>query len=109
MKRLVCSIVMSLAVVLTVATPGTAATGAIPEGAGEQQGTPECVHFSPGWRYTFVTNDCTTTYTVKVLYRDGTDVPCRVAPPGAVITFPGYGPQGNEILGLALCEAGLGT
>ncbi|MEU2908378.1 hypothetical protein ACWCQ0_18800 [Streptomyces massasporeus] len=109
MKRFVRSTVMVSAVVLAVAASGTAAGAQTRENAGEQHNAPECVHFSAGWRYTLVTNDCSSTYTVKVVYRDGFDVPCRVAPPGAVITFPGYGTQGNEIMGLALCDAGGGN
>ncbi|MDO0917312.1 alpha-amylase [Streptomyces sp. DT2A-34] len=66
---------------------------------------PDCVHLTVDWRYTFATNDCSSTYTLTVLYLDGTEVPCRTAAPGALITFPGRGTQGNEVLGAALCDS----
>ncbi|WP_254406164.1 alpha-amylase [Streptomyces sp. AC627_RSS907] len=91
---------------LTLATFGTAAHAASPEDASGRVGAPDCVRFSAGWRYTFVTNDCSSTHSVTVVYRDGTDVPCRSAHPGALVTFPGYGTLGNEVVGVALCDAG---
>ncbi|MFE1250835.1 alpha-amylase [Streptomyces sp. NPDC058735] len=103
------STVMACAVVLAVATPGAAARAETREVPEDRRSAPECVHFTTGWRYTFVTNDCADPHTVKVEYRDGTAVPCRIAPPGAVITFPGYGTQGNEILGVVLCDTGEGV
>ncbi|MEU1122833.1 alpha-amylase [Streptomyces sp. NPDC005899] len=67
---------------------------------------PDCVTYSADWRYTFVTNNCSDTHTVQVVYRDGTTVPSRVAPPGAFVTFPGYGTSGNQVLGVVLCDDG---
>ncbi|MFF5308173.1 alpha-amylase [Streptomyces massasporeus] len=106
MKRFVCSTFMISTVVLAVATPGAAAHAESGEGTGSRLAAPDCVTYSADWRYTFVTNACSDTYTVKVVYRDGTDVPSRVAPPGALITFPGYGTSGNEVLGVVLCDDG---
>ncbi|WP_454336043.1 alpha-amylase [Streptomyces glaucescens] len=87
---------------LAVAAAGSAHAGA-QDDAGSRLAAPDCVTFSADWRYTFVTNGCSDTHTLKVVYRDGTDVPCRLAPPQALITFPGYGTSGNEVLGVALC------
>ncbi|MFE7275790.1 alpha-amylase [Streptomyces sp. NPDC057623] len=66
---------------------------------------PDCVHLTVDWRYTFATNDCSSTYTLRVVYLDGTDVPCRTAAPGALITFPGRGTQGNDVLRAVLCDS----
>jgi hypothetical protein len=66
--------------------------------------TPECVQYSTSWRYTFVTNGCTSTQHVTVEYRDGTTVPCRTAEAGDTVTFPGYGTGDNEVLRVALCS-----
>nr|P01093.2 RecName: Full=Alpha-amylase inhibitor Haim-1; AltName: Full=Haim I [Streptomyces griseosporeus] len=71
--------------------------------AGNRIAAPACVHFTADWRYTFVTNDCSIDYSVTVAYGDGTDVPCRSANPGDILTFPGYGTRGNEVLGAVLC------
>ncbi|MDT0611116.1 alpha-amylase [Streptomyces lancefieldiae] len=106
MKRFLRSTFVLFAMALTLATSGTAAHAAAPEDADGGVGAPDCVRFSAGWRYTFVTNDCSSTHSLTVVYRDGTDVPCRLAPPGALITFPGHGTLGNEVLGVALCDAG---
>ncbi|MFI2780804.1 alpha-amylase [Streptomyces sp. ALB3] len=104
--RLICSSFVASIVVLA-ATTSTGTTHA--EGR-EESGTglsaPSCVAFSADWRYTFVVNNCSDTHIVKVVYRDGATVPCRVAPSTARITFPGYGPSGNEVLGVVLCEDG---
>ncbi|MCZ4124683.1 alpha-amylase [Streptomyces sp. H39-S7] len=64
---------------------------------------PTCVEFFPSWRYTFVANHCTDQQNLTVLYRDHTDVGCRLVAPGDTATFPGYGVQGNEVVGIALC------
>ncbi|MFF1274118.1 alpha-amylase [Streptomyces marokkonensis] len=110
MKRLACSTFVAVVMAaLAVVVPGASAHAGSQEAAGSRLAAPGCVRFSPGWRYTFVTNDCSVTHTVTVVYRDGTDVPCRVAPPGAMITFPGYGTLGNEVLGVILCDTGEGT
>ncbi|AKN74973.1 hypothetical protein QR97_39520 [Streptomyces sp. PBH53] len=105
MSRLIRSSFVAIAVVLAAAVPGTAHAGSQVD-AGSRPPAPDCVTFSAGWRYTFVTNNCSDTHTVTVVYRDGTDVPSRVAPPGALITFPGYGTSGNEVLGVVLCDDG---
>ncbi|GGU25939.1 alpha-amylase [Streptomyces lavendofoliae] len=68
------------------------------------EAAPSCVQLSTSWRYTFVTNGCTSAQRVTVEYRDGTTVPCRDAEPGATVTFPGYGTGDNEVLGAALCS-----
>ncbi|MFJ2924274.1 alpha-amylase [Streptomyces massasporeus] len=106
MKRFLCSTFVISAVVLAMAAPGAAAHAEPGEEVGSRLAAPDCVTYSADWRYTFVTNTCSDTYTVKVVYRDGTDVPGRVAPPGALITFPGYGTSGNEVLGIVLCDDG---
>ncbi|MFJ4696484.1 alpha-amylase [Streptomyces sp. NPDC088766] len=100
---------MAFVVALAVLPSGTAAHAAPSEDAGTLSAAPDCVTFGADWRYTFVSNDCSDTHTVKVVYRDGTDVPCRLAPPRALITFPGYGTQGNEVLGVVLCDAADGA
>lgn len=109
MKRFVRSTVMACAVVVATVAPGAAAHAETREAAAEQVPAPDCLHVNASWRYTFVGNDCAATYTVKVVYRNGDDVPCRVAPPGALITFPGYGTSGNEVLGVVLCDGGDGA
>ncbi len=65
---------------------------------------PDCIHLTVDWRYTLARNDCSGPYTLRVAYLDGTEVPCRTAAPGALITFPGRGTQGNEVLGAVLCD-----
>ncbi|WP_142268355.1 alpha-amylase [Streptomyces sp. NBC_00080] len=105
MMRFLRSTFLTSAVVLSLATPAAATDAASLEGVEGQVGAPECVGFTADWRYTFVTNGCSSAYTVTVVYRDGTEVPCRVAFPGDRLTFPGYGTRGNEVLGTALCEA----
>ncbi|WP_374984738.1 alpha-amylase [Streptomyces fradiae] len=93
--------------VLAMAAPATAVHAASPEAAADSTVAPACVAFSASWRYTFVTNDCSSTHTVRVVYGDGTEVPCREVAPGATATFPGYGVSGNTVEGMALCtEAG---
>ncbi|MFD7457919.1 MULTISPECIES: alpha-amylase [unclassified Streptomyces] len=98
---------MRSTIVVSVAALAVAASGSAQaesqDDAGSRLAAPDCVTFSADWRYTFVTNDCSDTLTVKVVYRDGTDVPCRLAPPKALITFPGYGTSGNEVLGVDVC------
>ncbi|MGY1581908.1 alpha-amylase [Streptomyces sp. MN13] len=94
--------VASVAALAVAATSGSAHAESQGD-EGNRLAAPDCVTFSADWRYTFVTNGCSDTHTLKVVYRDGTDVPCRVAPPKALITFPGYGTSGNEVLGVVLC------
>ncbi|MEU3632518.1 alpha-amylase [Streptomyces fradiae] len=107
MKRYMRSTLVVGAAVLALAAPGTAAHAVSPASAADSTVAPACVTFSASWRYTFVTNDCSTTHTVRVVYGDGTQVPCREVAPGATATFPGYGTTGNTVEGLALCtEAG---
>ncbi|WOI61294.1 alpha-amylase [Streptomyces fradiae] len=87
--------------------PATVVHAASPEAAADSTLAPACVALSASWRYTFVANDCSTTHTVRVVYGDGTEVPCREVAPGATATFPGYGTSGNTVEGVALCgEAG---
>ncbi|WP_437108624.1 alpha-amylase [Streptomyces sp. enrichment culture] len=85
---------------------GNAAAHAVPsEAAVRSSGSaPACVEVGPGWRYTFVTNNCAETHTLTVAYSDGRDVPCRVARPGDHLTFPGYGTRGDRVLGAVLCS-----
>ncbi|MCK8433006.1 alpha-amylase [Streptomyces sp. D2-8] len=109
MQRFVRSTFVFCAMVLAVTTSGAAAHAESRTDAGNPLAAPDCVRFSASWRYTLVTSDCFDTHTVKVVYRDGTDVPCRLAPPGALITFPGYGTMGNEVLGVDLCDTGEGA
>ncbi|MET9431687.1 MULTISPECIES: alpha-amylase [unclassified Streptomyces] len=66
---------------------------------------PACLELAGGWRYTLVSNHCGTPHRVTVEYRDGTVAPCREAAAGDTVTFAGYGPQGNEALGVRLCAA----
>jgi hypothetical protein len=49
-------------------------------------------------------NDCSTAHRAKVLYGDGTDVPCQEVAPGNRFTFPGYGTTGNTVEGIVLCD-----
>lgn len=107
MRRFMRSTVPAVTVALALATAGVPAFAAAPEPAGTSTSSaPDCVRLNVGWRYTFVTNDCSDGYSLTVVYRDGTDVPCRWASPGAVLTFPGYGTQGNEVVGAAVCGPG---
>ncbi|WP_244190380.1 alpha-amylase [Streptomyces caeruleatus] len=103
---------IALAMALCATTTGAAASAA-PQAASPRASAsstqspttaPDCVHLTVDWRYTFASNDCSSTYTFRVVYLDGTDVPCRTAAPGALITFPGRGTQGNEVLGAVLCD-----
>jgi hypothetical protein len=106
MKRFLRSTVVVCSVVLAAVAPITAAHAEPSRNTGSGAAAPECVTFSAGWRYTFVTNDCPTTYTVKVVYGDGMEVPSREVPPGAVVTFPGYGTTGNTVEGVVLYDDG---
>ncbi|NUP17508.1 MAG: alpha-amylase [Streptomyces sp.] len=103
MAPFVRSTLTALAVALFAATTGTAAYAAPPQAA------PDCVHLAVDWRYTYVSNDCSSDHTLTVVYLDGTEVPCRTAAPGTRITFPGRGTQGNEVLGAVLCVTEPGT
>jgi hypothetical protein len=49
-------------------------------------------------------NDCSVAHRAKVLYGDGTDVPCQEVAPRAWFTFPGYGTTGNTVEGIVLCD-----
>ncbi|MFI8089764.1 alpha-amylase [Streptomyces sp. NPDC086080] len=104
MKRPVRSTFVACSVVLAVASSGTAAHAGPAENTGSETPAPACVTFSAGWRYTFVTNGCPTTHTVRVVYGDGMQVPHREVPPGAVVTFPGYGTTGNTVQGVVLYD-----
>ncbi|MFF7167045.1 alpha-amylase [Streptomyces sp. NPDC008086] len=95
---------IALAVALCATTADTAASAA-PQAAPDPTAAPDCVHLTVDWRYTFASNDCSSTYTLRVVYLDGTEVPCRTAAPGALITFPGRGTQGNDVLGAVLCDS----
>jgi hypothetical protein len=114
MVRFMCSTFTSLAVTLCATTTGTAAYAApqvaapveSAQSAQSRTVAPDCVHLTVDWRYTFASNGCSSTYTLTVVYLDGTEVPCRTAAPGALITFPGRGTQGNEVLGAVLCDSG---
>ncbi|MDR6978423.1 hypothetical protein J2X68_005149 [Streptomyces sp. 3330] len=104
MKRYVRSTFVACAVALCVIpASGAAAHEATAEYPGSQVAAPDCVRFTADWRYTFVTNDCSSAYSVTVVYGDGNEVPCRWANPGDMLTFPGYGTRGNEVLGAVLC------
>ncbi|MFE6624459.1 alpha-amylase [Streptomyces sp. NPDC057740] len=95
---------IALAVALCATTADTAASAA-PQAAPDPTAAPDCVHLTVDWRYTFASNDCSSTYTLRVVYLDGTEVSCRTAAPGALITFPGRGTQGNDVLGAVLCDS----
>ncbi|MEU7283429.1 alpha-amylase [Streptomyces sp. NPDC045431] len=71
--------------------------------AGSFAPAPACLELAAGWRYTLVGNHCGTPHRVTVEYRDGTVAPCREAAAGDTVTFAGYGPQGNDPLGVRLC------
>lgn len=117
MARFARSTFTAIAMAVVAATTGTAADAA-PQAAGSPQSAhsapsaqdptiaPDCVHLTVDWRYTRVSNACSSTHTLTVAYLDGTEVPCRTAAPGALITFPGRGTQGNEVLGAVLCDSG---
>lgn len=111
--QIVRSTFIALTAALCAATSGTAASAA-PQAAESRESVrstqepitaPDCVHLTVDWRYTFASNDCSSTYTLRIVYLDGTEVPCRTAAPGALITFPGRGTQGNEVLGAVLCDS----
>ncbi|MGC9439617.1 alpha-amylase [Streptomyces sp. WG5] len=104
MKRFVRSTFVTCATALALAAPATGAHAESQEGAGNQPPAPACLTYSPGWRYTFVINDCSTAHRVKVLYGDGMDVPCQEVAPRNWFTFPGYGTEGNTIKGMVLCD-----
>lgn len=113
MARFMRSTFTALAAALCAATAGAAAHAA-PEAAAsrvsarsvqDRAAAPDCVHLTVDWRYTFARNDCSSTYTLTVVYLDGTEIPCRTSAPGALITFPGRGTQGNEVLGAVLCDS----
>src|SRR4051794_1387007 len=72
-------------------------------GAAADEQAPTCVEYFPSWRYTLVANHCGDPHDLTVQYRDPTDVGCRVVAPGDTATFPGYGVQGNQVVGIALC------
>ncbi|MFD8200402.1 alpha-amylase [Streptomyces sp. NPDC003470] len=95
---------MVCAVALAMAAPATVAHAGSQEHAGNEASVPACLTYSPGWRYTFVNNDCPTPHRVKVLYGDGTDVPCQEVAPRDWFTFPGYGTEGNTVEGIVLCD-----
>ncbi|AWK11754.1 alpha-amylase [Streptomyces spongiicola] len=93
--------VVGAAVMAVLTTAGAAAAA---PAAGEGESAPGCVQYAATWRYTHVTNACDTAYRLTVEYTDGTAVPCRDAQPGATVTFPGYGPGGNGVLRVRLCQ-----
>jgi len=95
--------------VLTVAASVTAAHAEPSGDTGSGAAVPECLTFSAGWRYTFVTSDCPTTHTVRVVYGNGMEVPYREVPPRAVVTFPGYGTTGNTVEGIVLYDGDDGS
>nr|ACU45382.1 alpha-amylase inhibitor [Streptomyces avermitilis] len=103
MRRYIRSTITGLTAGLLAVSSGVAAQAASREAEEGWDSPPACVHINSDWRYTFVTNDCSSAYDVTVVYRDGANVPCRVASPGDIISFPGYGTQGNTVLGVALC------
>lgn len=113
MMRITRSTFIAMTVALCSSTAGTAASAA-PQAVASQEAArstqeptaaPDCVRLTVDWRYTFASNDCSGTYTLRVAYLDGTEVPCRTAAPGTLITFPGRGTQGNEVLGAVLCDS----
>lgn len=113
MARIMRSTFITMAAALCAATAGSAAA-ATPQAVSPRESVrsaqdlaaaPDCVHLTVDWRYTFAGNDCSSTYTLRVVYLDGTEVPCRTAAPGTLITFPGRGTQGNEVLGAVLCDS----
>ncbi|MET8028940.1 alpha-amylase [Streptomyces avermitilis] len=97
------STITGLTAGLLAVSSGVAAQAASHEAEAGWDSPPACVHVNSGWRYTFVTNECSSAYDLTVVYSDGTNVPCRLASPGEIISFPGYGTQGNKVLGVALC------
>ncbi|GAA4877338.1 carbohydrate-binding module family 20 domain-containing protein [Kitasatospora terrestris] len=68
-----------------------------------QETAPPCLSYSSDWRYTFVTNACAQPYSVQLTYVSGTSSPCRYTEPGDVVTFAGYGTNGNYVTQLRLC------
>ncbi|MFF3500897.1 alpha-amylase [Streptomyces sp. NPDC003247] len=103
MRRVTRSTIVVAAAALSVLTGGTAAHAVPPTAAETSDSAPACLEVSADWRYTFVSNTCSSTYTLTISYSDGRDVPCRVADPGDFITFPGYGTDGAHVLGAVLC------
>ncbi|MFE0678323.1 alpha-amylase [Streptomyces sp. NPDC058867] len=84
----------------TTAPPAVAATGSP---------ALNCVEYFPSWRYTDVHNGCDISTAVTVEYANGQQVPCRVVEPDGWATFPGYGTNGNHVIGLLTCDPALGT
>ncbi|WP_328535322.1 alpha-amylase [Streptomyces sp. NBC_00344] len=96
------STVRALALGLSMVTAGLAQSAEAAGGDAEGQ-APGCVQYATSWRYTFVTNSCDSTQLLAVDYLHGDEVPCRIAAPGDTVTFPGYGTDGNQVLGVRLC------
>ncbi|MEU3460471.1 alpha-amylase [Streptomyces sp. NPDC006733] len=86
-----------LALTVAIAPPAQAL------GAATDEQAPACVEYFPSWRYTVVANHCTDPRNLTVQYRDPTDVGCLLIAPGGGATFPGYGVQGNQVVGIVLC------
>lgn len=104
MKRFLRSTFMACGAALAIAASATVAHAESQESTGNEAPVPACLTYSPGWRYTFVMNDCSTAHRVKVLYGDGTDVPCQEVAARNWFTFPGYGTTGNTVEGIVLCD-----
>lgn len=102
MSGRISSLVVASAGVLALVTAAPA-HGAQAVASPSDVSAPPCVQWSAGWRYTLVTNGCDTAQRITVTYTSGADIPCRTAGPGDTVTFPGYGTQGDSVLGVVLC------
>ncbi|WP_255310880.1 alpha-amylase [Streptomyces viridosporus] len=108
MRQVMRPFIMTAAALLPVLTGSAAAHATPSETERAQTDAPACVEVGADWRYTFVTNTCSSTYTLTVAYSDGREVPCRVVHPGDRVTFPGHGTRGDRVLGAVLCSGGTG-
>ncbi|MEU7524360.1 carbohydrate-binding module family 20 domain-containing protein [Saccharothrix sp. NPDC042600] len=65
---------------------------------------PNCVAYTSGIRYTFVSNHCADTYDIQLRYTDGSVSVCRTSTPDSTITFPGYGFDHNYVVAIEGCD-----
>ncbi|MEU9556507.1 alpha-amylase [Streptomyces fumanus] len=66
---------------------------------------PSCVVLHESWRYTQADNGCAVTLTVKVVYENDAEGPCRTLPPGEITTLgEGYLGTNGHARYAALCS-----
>ncbi|MGW4813345.1 carbohydrate-binding module family 20 domain-containing protein [Kitasatospora cineracea] len=90
---------------VAVGTAGLLASLATAPSASAAEGTapPACVQYYSSWRYTQVTNNCSTAVSVSVQYTNGQSSICQTVQPSAMATFDGYGTDLNYVTGLLTC------